>query len=95
MITLEDLKHGAKFNMLMALDMAHGAYHNQYVSATYPRFTVVKTGSPHSPKVEQLHTTTYYVDEIECKNLTDVLAMLNAAPHPNRTGLARHQDEGN
>jgi hypothetical protein len=92
-ITLDDLKTNAKFRGLMFLDMAHGAYENHYQSQTYPRLTVIKSGSPHSPKVGQKRYTSYFVDNMECPDLDAVLTMLNCEPHPKRTDLARHQSE--
>ncbi|MET4210481.1 hypothetical protein [Bradyrhizobium sp. LA2.1] len=93
MITIDDLKKNAKFRGLMFLDMAHGAYENHYQSETYPRLVVIKAGAPRSPKVKQIHTTTYFVDSMECPDLDAVINLLNATPHPKRTDLARHQDE--
>lgn len=93
MITIDDLKTNAKFRGLMFLDMAHGAYENHYQSQTYPRLLVIKAGAPHSKKVKQIHSTTYFVDGIECPNLDDVINALNAEPHPKRTDLARHQSD--
>lgn len=80
MITIDDLKTNAKFRGLMFLDMAHGAYENHYQSQTYPRLLVIKAGAPHSKKVKQIHSTTYFVDGIECPNLDDVINALNAEP---------------
>jgi hypothetical protein len=93
MITLDDLKTNSKFRGVLFLDMAHGAYENHFHSQTYPRLKVIKSGLPHSPKVKQKHSTTYFVDDMECPDLDAVINMLNAAPHPKRTDLARHQDE--
>lgn len=93
MITLDDLKTNAKFRGIMFLDMAHGAYENHYQSQTYPRLTVIKSGAPRSPKVKQIHATTYFVDSMECPDLDAVITMLNTTPHPKRTDLARHQDD--
>ena len=89
MITLGDLKTRANFQLTLALDMAKGAYHNQYRSQTYPRLEVVKVGGP--AKLDRKYDTIYYVDGIECEDLEAVIAMLNAEPHPKRTDLARHQ----
>ncbi|HEX3412859.1 MAG TPA: hypothetical protein VHT00_14160 [Stellaceae bacterium] len=80
MITLADLKANAKFRGTLFLDMAHGAYQNHYCSDTYPRLTVIKAGAPRSPKVKQLHTTSYFVDGRELETLDAVLAALNAEP---------------
>jgi len=80
MITLEDLKTKSKFQGILFLDMDHGAYENRYKSQTYPRLVVIKSGSPHSPKVKQRHQTTYFVDGMECPDLDAVLTMLNASP---------------
>lgn len=87
MITLGDLKTRANFELKLALDMAKGGYHNQYQSRTYPRLEVVKSGETRNSG----HKTLYFVDGVECAELTDVIAMLNSAPHPMRAGLARHQ----
>jgi hypothetical protein len=87
MITLGDLEKRANFQLILALDMAKGGYHNQYRSQNYPRLEVVKSGETRYSG----HTTSYFVDGIECAELTDVIAMLNAEPHPQRTDLARHQ----
>ena len=92
MITLGDLKTRANFRMVLALDMGEGAYHNQYVSQTFPRLTVVKIGGKNGP--DKVYETHYYVDDIECGELSDVLAMLNTVPHPKRTDLDRHQNSG-
>jgi hypothetical protein len=89
MITLGDLKTRANFQLTLALDMAKGAYHNQYRSQTYPRLEVVKVGGP--AKLDRKYDTIYYVDGIECEDLEAVIAMLNAEPHPMRTGLMQHQ----
>lgn len=93
MITLEDLKTNAKFRGILFLDMAHGAYENHYQSQTYPRLVVIKAGAPHSRKVKQIHSTTYFVDSMECPDLDAVINLLNATPHPKRTDLGRHQGE--
>jgi hypothetical protein len=79
-ITLADLKANAKFRGTLCLDMAHGAYENHYQSTTYPRLAVIKSGDGHSRKVKQIHKTTYLVDGVECRELSDVLKALNAAP---------------
>lgn len=89
MITLGDLKTRANFRLTLALDMAKGQYHNEYRSETYPRLAVVKVGGPAG--LDRRYSTHYYVDGIECADLEAVIAMLNAAPHPQRTDLARHQ----
>jgi hypothetical protein len=80
MITLDDLKANAKFRATMCLDMAHGAYQNHYQSETYPRLAVIKEGGPHSRKVKQRHSTTYFVDGEVCPTLDIVLARLNTTP---------------
>ena len=69
----------------LALDFERGAYQNHYRSETYPRLEVVKEGA----KGE--HATTYYVDGIVCADLGMAVVMLNTEPHPQREGLARHQ----
>jgi hypothetical protein len=79
-ITLDDLKTNAKFRGVLFLDMDHGAYENHYHSQTYPRLKVIKSGSPHSPKVKQVHHTTYVVDDMECPDLSAVLDRLNTSP---------------
>jgi hypothetical protein len=90
MITLGDLKSRANFQLILALDMAKGAYHNQYRSQTYPRLEVVKVGGP--AKLDRQFDTVYYVDGIECADVEGVIAMLNTEPHPQRTDLHRHQN---
>jgi hypothetical protein len=92
-ITLDELKANARMRSVLCLDMAHGAYMNQYRSATYPRLVVVKAGSPHSPKIKQHHTTQYFVDDIECDDLAAVVDMLNAEPHPQRAGVFQATQE--
>lgn len=92
-ITIDDLQKNAKFRATMFLDMDRGAYENHYQSETYPRFAVIKSGSPRMGKLKQVCTTTYFVDSMECPDLDAVINLLNAAPHPKRTDLARHQDE--
>lgn len=82
MITRDDLKTNSKFRGTLFLDMDHGAYENHYHSQTYPRFSVIKSGDPHSPKVKQFHKTAYFVDGVECPDLNAVLAMLNTEPQP-------------
>ena len=80
MITLDELKKNAQFRGVLFLDMNGGSYQNQYVSTTYPRLTVIKSGAAHSPKVKQHHETLYFVDGVECGTLDIVVARLNAAP---------------
>jgi hypothetical protein len=80
MITLDDLKANAKFRAILCLDMAHSAYENHYRSQTYPRLMVIKSGAPHSRKVMQIHSTSYFVDGRELQTLDEVVAALNAAP---------------
>jgi hypothetical protein len=87
MISMGDLMGNAKMRLMLALDMAGGAYQNHYKSETYPRLAVVKEGA----KGE--YATTYYVDGIECSDLDMVVAMLNTEPHPQREDVARHQKE--
>jgi hypothetical protein len=82
MISMGDLLSGAKMRLTLALDMAKGAYANHYKSETYPRLEVVKEGA------KGQHTTTYYVDGIECADLDAVVAMLNTEPHP------QHEEQG-
>jgi hypothetical protein len=89
MITLGDLKTRSKFRLVMAIDMAKGQYQNTYLSETYPRLMVVKSGGPHA--LARTYDTTYYVDGEECADLEAVLAMLNTTPHPARENVARHQ----
>jgi hypothetical protein len=87
MITLDDLKKNAKFRAVMFLDMENGGYLNSYVSKTYPRLSVNKSGS------KGKHFTTYFVDDMECPDLDAVINLLNATPHPKRTALGRHEGE--
>ena len=86
MISMGDLLSGAKMRLTLALDL-DGGYQNHYASETYPRLAVVKEGA------KGQHTTTYYVDGIKCADLDAVVAMLNTEPHPDRTNVARHQNE--
>jgi len=86
MIAMGDLLTGSKMKLTLALDMA-GGYQNHYKSETYPRLSVVKAGA------KGVHTTSYYVDGIECADLDAVVAMLNVEPHPQREDVARHQGE--
>jgi hypothetical protein len=88
--TLATLKTNAKLQGILYLDMDRGAYRNTFQSATFPRFSIVKEGTPRVGR-HQKHTTTYYVDDIECRTLEDVVRMLNTKPHPKRTGMAQHQ----
>ena len=81
MISMGDLMSNAKMRLVLALDMAGGAYQNQYRSETYPRLEVLKEGA----KGE--HATTYYVDGIACADLGMAVAMLNTEP------LHRQQEE--
>ena len=84
MISMGDLMGNAKMWLTLALKL-EGGYQNHYASETYPRLTVVKEGA----KGE--HETTYYVDGIACADLGMAVVMLNTEPHPNREGMARHQ----
>jgi len=93
MSTASDLRNGSKMRMTMALDMGRSQYQNHYCSETYPRFCVVREGGPRDHNGKQMHTVNYYVDGVECPTLDDVLNMLNATPHPQRTNLDRHQKE--
>jgi len=86
-ITLDDIKKNAKFRATMFLDMEKGGYINSYVSETYPRLSVNKSGS------KGKHYTTYFVDDMECPDLDAVITMLNTTPHPKRTDLDRHQKD--
>jgi hypothetical protein len=88
MIAMGDLLTGSKMRLTLALDMAGGAYQNVYKSETYPRLEVVKQGA------KGVHSTSYYVDGIECADLDAVVAMLNTEPHPQREDVARHQEDG-
>jgi hypothetical protein len=90
MITVADLKSNAQMRGVCFLDMGRKAYRNTFQSQTYPRLVVVKEGGPRIDKLQQ-HTTTYFVDDIECADLDAAVAMLNTAPHPKRTGMDRHQ----
>jgi len=93
-LTVDELKRTAKMRAVCFLDMDRNAYQNTYVSETYPRFAVLKEGGPRVGPPDrslQRHTTTYFVDDIECENLEAAVRMLNTEPHPNRTDVARHQ----
>lgn len=85
MITMRDLLTKSKMRGTLFLDMAKGGYQNTYMSETYPRLHVVKSGW----KGE--HTTEYFVDGEPCADLEAVVVMLNTAPHPDRAGLSKHQ----
>jgi hypothetical protein len=93
MITIKDLFTNAKMKGVLFLDMDKGSYSNTYRSETYPRLVVVKRGTPRSKGKATQHLTEYFVDDIECRTLHDAVAMLNAEPHPQRTDVARHQEE--
>jgi hypothetical protein len=86
MISMGDLKTNAKMRLVLAIDTETG-YQNQYVSDTYPRLAVVKTGK------SGFHTNTYFVDNVECADLDMVVNMLNTEPHPQRTDLDQHQKD--
>lgn len=92
MVTVDDLFANAKMRGVMFLDFGRSAYHNAYQSETYPRLVVVKEGGPRAGDLQR-HTTRYFVDDVECENLYAAVAMLNTEPHPDRTGMARHQTE--
>jgi len=87
MISMGDLMGNAKMRLMLALDLDSGGYQNHYRSETYPRLEVLKAGA------KGQHTTSYYVDGIECSDLDMVVAMLNTEPHPKREDVARHQEE--
>ena len=87
MITLDDLKKNAKFRAVMFLDMEKGGYLNSYVSQTYPRLSINKSGKGGK------HFTTYFVDDMECPDLDAVINLLNTTPHPKRMNVARHQKD--
>jgi hypothetical protein len=93
MITANDLRNGSKMRLTLALDMASGSYQNHYRSETYPRFAVVREGGRRDKDGKQQHSVAYYVDSIECDTIADVVNMLNAEPHPQRTDLTRHESE--
>ena len=79
LITIEDLKKNAQFRGVMFLDFDRGGYENQYVSTTYPRLMVVKSGSARVGRKQKCETL-YFVDGVECGTLDIVVARLNAAP---------------
>jgi hypothetical protein len=87
MITMGDLLSRSKMTLRLALDMAKGGYQNTYMSETYPRLQVIKSGQGGT------HTTEYFVDGEPCADLEAVVMMLNTAPHPDREAVARQQRE--
>jgi hypothetical protein len=91
-ITVDILKRTAKMRGVSFLDMDRSAYSNTFQSETYPRFVVIKEGGPRVGK-KQRHLTTYIVDSVVCPTLDDVVRALNAAPHPERAGMAQHQED--
>ena len=74
MISMGDIYSNAKMRLVLALDMTDGGYQNTYRSETYPRLEVVKEGA------KGQHTTTYYVDGIECADIDAVVVRLNTEP---------------
>jgi hypothetical protein len=87
MITMGDLLTKSKMRCTLFLDMAKGGYQNTYMSETYPRLHVVKSGQGGH------HTTEYFVDGEPCADLEAVVMMLNTAPHPDREAMTRQQRE--
>jgi hypothetical protein len=74
MISMGDVLGNAKLRLTLAVDTSSGGYQNHYRSETYPRFSALKEGW------QGQHTTSYFVDNIECADLDAVVHMLNAEP---------------
>jgi len=73
MITMRDVLT-SKMRLRLALDLANGGYQNTYQSETYPRLSVLKSGSRGE------HATEYFVDGEPCADLEAVVMRLNVEP---------------